>query len=191
MEGQRVGEAGEAAFRPRRARRVHRRRAIARRRADQGRRSARPKSSSPDGHAIPRRRWSTRESRWPARSARRRRPGDYPIEVTAAEKGKPLGTARARFTVFPQDLELDNASADASAMESLAAMTGGQSLAPEQLPELDRAARPRRRNTWKSSRRRRRRSGTSGRFFSPWSDCWPSSGICGSDGGWCRKGLGS
>jgi organic radical activating enzyme len=31
---------------------------------------------------------------------------------------------------------LDNASADATAMESLAAMTGGQALAPEQLPEL-------------------------------------------------------
>ena len=52
------------------------------------------------------------------------------------EKGKPLGTAGARFTVFPQDLELDNASADASAMESLAAMTGGESLAPEQLSSL-------------------------------------------------------
>ena len=47
-----------------------------------------------------------------------------------ARRDKLLGTARARFTVFPQDLELDNASADASAMESLAAMTGGQSGGP-------------------------------------------------------------
>ena len=47
-----------------------------------------------------------------------------------------MGNARARFLVFQQDLELDNASADAPTMESLAAMTGGQSLAPEQLPEL-------------------------------------------------------
>ena len=31
---------------------------------------------------------------------------------------------------------MDNASADAATLESLAAMTGGQSLAPEQLPEL-------------------------------------------------------
>ncbi len=62
--------------------------------------------------------------------------GDYAVEVTATAKDQPLGNARARFTVFEQDLELDNASADASAMESLAAMTGGQSLAPEQLPEL-------------------------------------------------------
>jgi hypothetical protein len=63
-------------------------------------------------------------------------PGDYAIEVTATEKGQPLGAARGRFIVFQQDLELDNASADAATLESLAAMTGGRSLAPEQLPEL-------------------------------------------------------
>ena len=62
--------------------------------------------------------------------------GDYAVEVTATAKDQLLGNARARFTVFEQDLELDNASADASAMESLSAMTGGRSLAPEQLPEL-------------------------------------------------------
>ena len=62
--------------------------------------------------------------------------GDYAIEVTATQKDQPLGSTRARFLVFQQDLELDNAAADASTMESLAAMTGGQSLAPEQLPEL-------------------------------------------------------
>jgi hypothetical protein len=62
--------------------------------------------------------------------------GDYAIEVTATQQGQPLGAARARFLVFPQDLELDNAAADAATLESLAAMTGGQSLAPEQLPEL-------------------------------------------------------
>jgi hypothetical protein len=38
--------------------------------------------------------------------------------------------------VFEQDLELDNAAADAPTMQSLAAMTDGQSLAPEQLPGL-------------------------------------------------------
>ena len=62
--------------------------------------------------------------------------GDYAIEVTAEEKDKPLGSARARFLVIHQDLELDNASADARTLSSLAAMTGGQSLAPEQLPDL-------------------------------------------------------
>jgi len=63
-------------------------------------------------------------------------PGDYAIEVTATQKDQPLGSTRARFLVFQQDLELDNAAADAATLESLAAMTGGQSLAPERLPEL-------------------------------------------------------
>lgn len=63
-------------------------------------------------------------------------PGDYAIEVTATQQGALLGEARARFLVFQQDLELDNAAADADALQRLAAMTGGQSLAPEQLPEL-------------------------------------------------------
>jgi hypothetical protein len=62
--------------------------------------------------------------------------GDYAIEVTATDKGAPLGTTRGRFLVFEQDLELDNAAADAPSLESLAAMTDAQSLAPEQLPEL-------------------------------------------------------
>ncbi len=63
-------------------------------------------------------------------------PGDYSVEVTARHAGQVLGSARSRFLVFQQDLELDNASADVTAMDSLAAMTGGESLAPEQLPEL-------------------------------------------------------
>jgi hypothetical protein len=62
--------------------------------------------------------------------------GDYTIEITASRNDQPLGAASARFLVVQQDLELDNASADAGTMESLAAMTDGRSLAPEQLPEL-------------------------------------------------------
>ena len=62
--------------------------------------------------------------------------GDYSIEVTATEKGRVLGTARSRFFIAPQDLELDNASADPDTMESLGKATGGKSVAPEQLPEL-------------------------------------------------------
>ena len=38
--------------------------------------------------------------------------------------------------MFEEDLELDNASADVTGLESLAAMTGGESIAAEQLPEL-------------------------------------------------------
>ncbi|MBU4398473.1 MAG: hypothetical protein KKE86_03965, partial [Planctomycetes bacterium] len=62
--------------------------------------------------------------------------GDYSIEITATRQGQPLGAARARFLVFRQDLELDNASADAAMLENIARIGGGKSLAPEQLPEL-------------------------------------------------------
>jgi hypothetical protein len=62
--------------------------------------------------------------------------GDYAIEVTANDGQTPLGSARARFLVFEQDLELDNAAADVATLESLAAMTGGRALAPEELPSL-------------------------------------------------------
>jgi hypothetical protein len=62
--------------------------------------------------------------------------GDYAIEVTATHEGTPLGSVRARFLVFEQDLELDNAAADTASLESLAKMTGGQSLAPEELSDL-------------------------------------------------------
>ena len=63
-------------------------------------------------------------------------PGDYIIHVTASQAGKEIGVARARFLVFEQDLELDNASADTTVLESLTAMTGGKALAPEELPAL-------------------------------------------------------
>jgi hypothetical protein len=59
--------------------------------------------------------------------------GDYVIEVQATQKNAELGSTQARFLVFQQDLELDNASADGDTMKSLAAMTGGESLAPEDL----------------------------------------------------------
>ncbi len=62
--------------------------------------------------------------------------GDYAVEVKARQKDQVLGTARARFLVYAQDLELDDASADTPLLENLATTTGGQSLAPEQLPEL-------------------------------------------------------
>jgi hypothetical protein len=62
--------------------------------------------------------------------------GDYAVEVKAMEKGVELGTARARFLVEQQDIELDNASADADTLKSLAALTGGQTVAPEELGDL-------------------------------------------------------
>lgn len=63
-------------------------------------------------------------------------PGDYAVEVDVTHQGRPVGSARARFLVYQQDLELDNAAADAALLDSLAAMTGGELVAPEQLPRL-------------------------------------------------------
>ena len=62
--------------------------------------------------------------------------GDYTIHLTAEDNGRQVGSTRARFLVFEQDLELDNATADATVPESLASMTGGKTLTPEELPGL-------------------------------------------------------
>jgi hypothetical protein len=65
--------------------------------------------------------------------------GDYTVIVTATRAGENLGSAQARFLVYEQDLELDNAAADPTLLASLARMTesvGGRVLAPEELPEL-------------------------------------------------------
>jgi hypothetical protein len=63
-------------------------------------------------------------------------PGEYKVVVNAAAGGKPLGQAEARFLVFQQDLELDNPAGDPATLTSLAKMTGGESLPPEQLTAL-------------------------------------------------------
>jgi hypothetical protein len=64
-------------------------------------------------------------------------PGDYTIVVEARKGDTPLGTTRARFLVYEQDLELDNPAADPSLLASLSAITGVERpLAPEQLPRL-------------------------------------------------------
>lgn len=62
--------------------------------------------------------------------------GDYTLVVTATHNAETVGTARARFLVFEQDLELNNPAADVGALESLAEMTSGKRVAPEQLPAL-------------------------------------------------------
>ena len=79
--------------------------------------------------------WFTARSGPPAGSATDS-PGDYTVEVTATRDGKTLGTAKSRFTVLEQDLELDDSAAVPGVMDGLAAMTGGKSLAPEDLPRL-------------------------------------------------------
>jgi hypothetical protein len=62
--------------------------------------------------------------------------GDYTISVTATRDGAALGSAKARFLVYEQDLELDNAAAERGLLGTLAEMTGGESIPPEQLPAL-------------------------------------------------------
>ena len=62
--------------------------------------------------------------------------GDYAIEVKATHQKELVGATRARFLVFAQDLELDNAAADVDLLQGLAARTGGELVAPEQLPDL-------------------------------------------------------
>jgi hypothetical protein len=62
-------------------------------------------------------------------------PGDYTIEATATRKGEMLGTARSRFIVSQQDLELDNASADLDSMTVVAKSSGGEVIRPELLPK--------------------------------------------------------
>jgi len=66
-------------------------------------------------------------------------PGDYRVRVKATRGGRPYGEAQARFLVYSQDLELDNAAANPSKMSRLAEMTqaaGGRMIAPEQLASL-------------------------------------------------------
>jgi hypothetical protein len=63
-------------------------------------------------------------------------PGDYTLRVTATVDGKEVGQTKSRFLVFQHDLELDNPLADATLLDNLAKMTGGESVVPEELPAL-------------------------------------------------------
>ena len=66
-----------------------------------------------------------------------RLPGDYTIVVEARQGDTPLGSARARFLVYEQDLELDNPAADPGLLASLSAITGvDRPITPEELPRL-------------------------------------------------------
>lgn len=74
-------------------------------------------------------------------------PGDYLVEVSVARQGQPLGSTRATFQVLDRDIELSNSAAGHEQMARLAALTkesGGQTLAPEQLPDLLRDLKQRR-----------------------------------------------
>ncbi|QDT42441.1 hypothetical protein Pan241w_25250 [Gimesia alba] len=61
-------------------------------------------------------------------------PGDYWVTVHAEKNGVSLGfDATTRFIVDPRDLELDNPAADYSLLETIASLSGGSALPPEEL----------------------------------------------------------
>lgn len=76
------------------------------------------------------------ESGWQGAFLQTNTPGDYTLRVSARlPDGQELSNT-GRFLVFEQDLEMDLAAADIGTLETIAALTGGESLAPEQLPDL-------------------------------------------------------
>ena len=59
-------------------------------------------------------------------------PGEYRVEVSAVRDGKPLGySAKARFVIFEQDLEMYNPAADPSLLQEISSVTQGRFLLPE------------------------------------------------------------
>jgi uncharacterized membrane protein len=80
-----------------------------------------------------------RDEDWLATFRDTRAPGDYVVHLTARDGENTLGTARARFLVPDQDLELDQPAADPALLAQLAEITapsGGKAMAPEELPGL-------------------------------------------------------
>lgn len=66
-------------------------------------------------------------------------PGDYTIVVRARRGGEIVAESKARFLVFPFDLELDNPAADPGLLASLSRLTeaaGGRAMAAEELNDL-------------------------------------------------------
>ncbi|NOX55649.1 MAG: hypothetical protein GXP27_14665 [Planctomycetes bacterium] len=62
-------------------------------------------------------------------------PGDYWVVVSATKEGKPIGlNGVTRFLIEARDLELDNPAADPGLLSEIAILTGGSSIAPEDLP---------------------------------------------------------
>jgi len=62
-------------------------------------------------------------------------PGDYRLSVVATKDGKEVGRDSARFIVYQDDRELENPAADRALLRQIAETSGGEFLAPEQLPK--------------------------------------------------------
>ncbi len=60
-------------------------------------------------------------------------PGEYEVVVRGRKAGKEIGTDRAKFMVYQDDRELENPAADLALLKQIATITGGDSLAPEEL----------------------------------------------------------
>lgn len=60
-------------------------------------------------------------------------PGEYRATVVGRRNGVEIGRDTARFLVYRDDREMENPAADFALLRQLAEMTGGQTLAPEQL----------------------------------------------------------
>lgn len=66
-------------------------------------------------------------------------PGDYLVELNVTRAGAALGTARTTFQILDRDVELSNPAADYPLLARIANLTkesGGEVVAPEQLPAL-------------------------------------------------------
>ena len=62
-------------------------------------------------------------------------PGDYRVSVVAKQGDKEVGRDSSRFLIYADDRELENPAADRALMRQIAEASGGESLAPEQLPK--------------------------------------------------------
>ncbi len=66
-------------------------------------------------------------------------PGDYLVELNVIRQGATIGSARTTFQILDRDVELSNPATDYPLMARIANLTkdsGGEPVAPEQLPDL-------------------------------------------------------
>ncbi|HEY2159323.1 MAG TPA: glutamine amidotransferase [Isosphaeraceae bacterium] len=61
------------------------------------------------------------------------KPGEYKVETVATKDGKDIGRDSARFNVYQDDRERENPAADRALLRQIAEVTGGKSVAQEEL----------------------------------------------------------
>lgn len=62
-------------------------------------------------------------------------PGDYKVTATASRGGKVIGSDTAKFLVYLDDRELTDPAANRQQLRQIAEVSGGEAIAPEQLPK--------------------------------------------------------